>query len=392
MSSRSAEADSTVAAQPRWPGRRSGRPRRPKDNPADLINVALEELVRARWSCPFTAPWMSWPRASAPRSYAVFAGIAARMTPAEVAVADGLLEVDPVRRRSDFDRLEDGGAWRRRCSGSRTTSSTWPGWTPSAPRTRGWPGCPRQGGPLRRGGPGHRRGRPTPLCAGEEAGAGGRADPYRGGALRPRREGHHVLQADGGHKRARERLEQLREETRAESERLLDTFGEVLAGVREAPGVSPGEQDSGVADAAEEVCARAGRLVLGALGQASGVAALSAASTRLVTAHHGNNYLPLVERFCRSSRPALFGLLDVLVLRPRSADTSLLDAIRFLRASHGRTGEYIPAHEGGKEIDLSFAPEAWRKIMTDRRRPGLLVRLDFEGRACFLPGGRAAFG
>ena len=46
--------------------------------------------------------------------------------------------------------------------------------------------------------------------------------------------------------------------------------------------------------------------VLGALGQASGVAALSAAH-ETVTAHHGNNYLPLVERFCRSSRPALFG-------------------------------------------------------------------------------------
>src|SRR5262249_61711177 len=79
------------------------------------------------------------------------------------------------------------------------------------------------------------------------------------------------------HKRARERLEQLREETRAESERLLDTFGEVLAGVREALGVSPGEQDSGTADATEEVCARAGRLVLGALGQAGGGAAAGAA-------------------------------------------------------------------------------------------------------------------
>ena len=64
-----------------------------------------------------------------------------------------------------------------------------------------------------------------------------------------------------------------------------------------------------------------------------------------VTAHHGNDYLPLAERFCRASRPALFGVLDVLVLRSASADTSLLDAIRFLRASSGRTGEYIPAHE-----------------------------------------------
>jgi hypothetical protein len=108
----------------------------------------------------------------------------------------------------------------------------------------------------------------------------------------------------------------------------------VLAGVREALGVSPGELDSGLADATEEVCARAGRLVLGALGQAGGVAALSAAH-ETVTAHHGNNYLPLVERFCRSSRPALFGVLDVLVLRPASADTSLLDAIRSLRGSQG---------------------------------------------------------
>ena len=64
-----------------------------------------------------------------------------------------------------------------------------------------------------------------------------------------------------------------------------------------------------------------------------------------VTAHHGNDYMPLAERFCRASRPALFGVLDVLVLRSASADTSLLDAIRFLRASRGRTGEYIPAHE-----------------------------------------------
>jgi len=151
----------------------------------------------------------------------------------------------------------------------------------------------------------------------------------------------------------------------------------VLAGVREALGVSPGEQDSGTADAAEVVCARAGRLVLGALGQAGGVAALSVAH-ETVTAHHGNNYLPLVERFCRSSRPAMFGVLEVLVLRPASADTSLLDAVRFLRVSRGRAGEYIPAHQDGKEIDLSFAPEAWRTIVTDRRRPGRLVRRHFE--------------
>ena len=170
------------------------------------------------------------------------------------------------------------------------------------------------------------------------------------------------------HKRARERLEQLREETRAESERLLDTFGEVLAGVREALGVSPGEQDSGTADATEEARARAGPLVLGALGQAGGwrrcrprtrqsPRTTATTTCRLWSGSAG----PRARRRSACWRCWCCGL--------RSALTSLLDAIRFLlRASRGRAGEYIPAHQDGKEIDLSFAPEAWRKIMTDRRR------------------------
>jgi len=38
-----------------------------KDHPAYLINVALEELVRARLELPATAPWTSWSPGSAPR-------------------------------------------------------------------------------------------------------------------------------------------------------------------------------------------------------------------------------------------------------------------------------------------------------------------------------------
>jgi hypothetical protein len=38
-----------------------------KDNPADLINVALEELVRERCELPATPRWTRWPRQSAPR-------------------------------------------------------------------------------------------------------------------------------------------------------------------------------------------------------------------------------------------------------------------------------------------------------------------------------------
>ncbi len=74
--------------------------------PADLINVALEELVRARLELPAYGTLDELAASiRAQVNTAVFAGIATWMTPAEAAVADGLLEVDPVRRRSDFDRL-----------------------------------------------------------------------------------------------------------------------------------------------------------------------------------------------------------------------------------------------------------------------------------------------
>jgi hypothetical protein len=96
---------------------------------------------------------------------------------------------------------------------------------------------------------------------------------------------------------------------------LLYEVGAVLAGACEALGVPPDEAEAGMPDASEEVCARAGRLVLGALAEAGGVAALS----------------------------ALFGLLDALVLEPISVERGVLDAVRFPRERRAWTGEWSPA-------------------------------------------------
>ena len=78
-----------------------------KDNPADLVNVALEELVRARLEL---SGYSTLDELAAGIRHqvntAVLAGIAARMTPADVQAVDGLLEVDPVRRRRGFDLLK----------------------------------------------------------------------------------------------------------------------------------------------------------------------------------------------------------------------------------------------------------------------------------------------
>ncbi|WP_406314637.1 hypothetical protein OHA77_40035 [Streptosporangium sp. NBC_01639] len=112
------------------------------------------------------------------------------------------------------------------------------------------------------------------------------------------------------HKKGRDQLEALREIHRAESERLLGVFGDVLDGVREA--VAPAQEPLGDpamdvrqgGRATEAVAERAGRLVLKALEQAGGLEALAAAH-EAVSAHHGNNYLPLLEAHYRSHRSAV---------------------------------------------------------------------------------------
>ncbi|GGU04672.1 hypothetical protein [Actinomadura citrea] len=123
------------------------------------------------------------------------------------------------------------------------------------------------------------------------------------------------------HKKGRIQLETLREVHRAESERLLGMFGDVLDGVREAmstavplapayaerhnalaeddgsAGAEAGAEssDGGAgAHSREAMVERAGRLALKALDQAGGLEVLATAHDA-VSAHHGNNYLPLLR-------------------------------------------------------------------------------------------------
>src|SRR5260370_20184345 len=163
------------------------------------------------------------------------------------------------------------------------------------------------------------------------------------------------------HRKGKDRLEELREERRAESERLLEVFGEVLAAAKAAaaptaappgPGQAPadpdtegehaedGEDAGAVADAAvegepaddgdggsvdasgaDELAARTGRLVLKALQAAGGLDHLSAAH-QAVAAYHGNNYLPLLEQYYKSHRAALFTLVDSVAFEVTHEDRS----------------------------------------------------------------------
>jgi hypothetical protein len=78
-----------------------------KDNPDDLINVALDELVRQRCELPgYTTLDAMATSIRAEVNSGMFRVVAARPSRAERARLERLLLVDPATRRSEFDRLK----------------------------------------------------------------------------------------------------------------------------------------------------------------------------------------------------------------------------------------------------------------------------------------------
>ncbi|OLM27607.1 Tn5044 transposase [Pseudonocardia sp. Ae717_Ps2] len=142
----------------------------------------------------------------------------------------------------------------------------------------------------------------------------------------------------------------------------------------------PGQPVEGVEE-------RTGRLVLKTLADAGEIDALATAA-EAVSAYHGNNYLPLLERFYRSHRPVLFTLVDAIELEATSADRSVLDAVEFIRAVRDRRSDWIPETitvevDGQPPTTVSvdadaFASDAWHKVLRDKQRPGMLARRHLE--------------
>jgi hypothetical protein len=271
-----------------------------KDNPADLINVALEELVRARCELPGYTTLDAMATAIRTEVNAAFyQAVAARIDMAARARLARLLLANPVTRRSEFDRLKDVakaaalGKFKQRLELLADIDAIGP--------TEAWlEGIP----------------------PGKIAHFAGEARVTDIADLRKVLNEDkrltliaslvHVVRAGvrddvvtmfckrmaAIHQKGRDHLEALREAHRAEAERLLGVLGDILSAVREAT-VPSGDGDGQDLVPAADTEGAAGRLVLKTLERAGGVEALSAAH-EAVAAHHGNNYLPLLDQHYRS--------------------------------------------------------------------------------------------
>ena len=166
-------------------------------------------------------------------------------------------------------------------------------------------------------------------------------------------------------KRARGELEQLREEGRELSERLIEHYRELLERLDPAP---RREHRS-----AWLRCGSRGRRWSGPAGSTSELSDIER-----VAAHHANNYMPLVYGQIGKDRATMFEFTRVVELEATSADRSVLDALEHALAHRQLTRDLIPDHHDGRPVDLSFASEQWQRLVRPHKHPGRLDRRHFE--------------
>ena len=80
-----------------------------------------------------------------------------------------------------------------------------------------------------------------------------------------------------------------------------------------------------------------------------------------VSAYHQNNYLPLFWDIHAKSRSVLFRVLSLLRIRSASQDESLIKALEFVTEHRNTRRDYLPFG-----IDISFASQNWQNFVVTR--------------------------
>jgi TnpA family transposase len=333
-----------------------------KNHPPDLINVALELLVRESLELPgFSTLNEMAARVRAEVNAGMFAGILARMSQGEVLRINGLLEAVGASGKSQFDAL-------KRAAGKASWSNfreqvAHMVWVDSLGNTARWL---------------------DGIAESKIADFAGEADAavmrdvaqpkrtallaclVRGAQTRARDELAEMFckRVAVITQRARSELEALREQGRGIAERLIEHYRELLGHLDpRGPAGADAERTLALARATIE--------------QAGGFEA-ELEDIESVAAHHQNNYMPLVYRQLRRDRATMFAFARTVELEPTSADRSVLDALEHALAHQHLTRARIPDHQHGRPVDLSFASDQWQRLIRSRKHSGRLDHRHFE--------------
>lgn len=158
------------------------------------------------------------------------------------------------------------------------------------------------------------------------------------------------------HRRGKDELERLRIKYRQKTEHLVATLADVIQVLESQP-----------ADA------DAGCTIRSLLSSRGGTQALQD-DCAAINAFSGDNYFPLLWRFYRSHRSTLFRMAHLLTMTSTSEDRSLMQALDVLLEHENRKGAWI-----GEGVDFSFANERWKRTVLVKTDDGERIsRQHFE--------------
>ena len=144
----------------------------------------------------------------------------------------------------------------------------------------------------------------------------------------------------GIHNRAKTRLVELREQHLATTESMLSIFNEVLdASAQKPPHATLGKQVQGILNA-------------------HGGAQVLLDQCKQVSPYNTKNHLPLMWSFYVPYRKPIFRMVRSLNIKSTSQDQSLVEALHFLLEHEDRRSQYLPA-----DLDLSFISAQWRQLV-----------------------------
>jgi TnpA family transposase len=327
------------------------------DNPADLINVAIEELIRVRCELPAFGTLdrlVRRVRTLVNRRY--FLGVLARLPEAECAPIDGLLTTIAASHRTPYHALKqqpkrpsrshlhellDHSAWLDTLGAVDPFLSA----VPALKRQHFAAECKALDAAELKDFALPKR-MTLLLCLIQQAQVQARDDLAEMCIKRL----HRI------HVQGKEELDQLRMRQQETTEHLVGTLADVLGVLEEA---RPDEE--------------MGAVIRQVLTRQGGVTQLLL-ECEAVSAYHGNNYLPLLWRFFRVHRTGLFRLARILRLHSTSQDQTLIQALAVALEHQGRTSKYLPV-----PVDLSFASEQWQRTVVVRKgRSKRVLRRHFE--------------
>ena len=149
------------------------------------------------------------------------------------------------------------------------------------------------------------------------------------------------------HNRGKEHLDRLRAKYREKTEALVATMSDVVRVLDSHPGNE-----------------EAGREIRSLVASRGGIRSLQE-DCAAIAAHSGDNYLPLLSPYFRSHRSTILRMIRLLDLASTTEDRSLINAIELILSNERARGDWLD-----QSVDLAFTTQLWRKTILHRDEQG----------------------